>query len=499
VSARRSSKRAAALPRPRKLRRTWPQRLLIGFNVFLVGVCLVTAGGIFYTFNRFGDLPRVELAHVLSPEPAKEAIDRAQNFLLVGSDSRASIDPDDPNIGAFGSEAEVGGQRSDTIMVLRIDPASERAAILSFPRDLWVSIAGTGGRQRINTAFSRGPDVLVATLQQNFGIPIQHFVEVDFAGFKGLVDAVGGVPVYFENPARDKNTGLNIPVSGCVTLSGDQALAYARSRHYEYKVGNKWRTDGTGDLGRISRQQDFIRRSLKKAVAKGIRNPIVLNNLIDVGISNVTVDSGLSARDLIRLGNRFRSLDPSKIDMYTVPITPTSINGAAVLLLQEEAAQPVLDIFRGVETPAGDGSTTAAPLPTVEPSTVRVEVLNGAGVRGLAAQTKQALTALSFVVTDTGDADSSQYDHTIIRYAKGQEGAARTLASFIESGADLQPVTSAGSGDVQIILGRDFTAVRATSATTTPAGSGSGSASTTAPPPSSTIVGVTPPAEAACG
>ena len=497
MSARRSSKRAAALPRPRKLRRTWPQRLLIGFNVFLVGVCLVTAGGIFYTFNRFGDLPRVELAHVLSPEPAKEAIDKAQNFLLVGSDSRASIDPDDPNIGAFGSEAEVGGQRSDTIMVLRIDPASERAAILSFPRDLWVSVAGTGGKQRINTAFSRGPDVLVATLQQNFGIPIQHFVEVDFAGFKGLVDAVGGVPVYFENPARDKNTGLNIPVSGCVNLNGDQALAYARSRHYEFKVGNKWRTDGTGDLGRISRQQDFIRRSLKKAVAKGIRNPIVLNNLIDVGISNVTVDSSLSARDLIRLGNRFRSLDPSKIDMYTVPITPTSINGAAVLLLQEEAAQPVLDIFRGVDTPTG-GDGTTAPLVTVEPSTVRVEVLNGAGVRGLAAQTEQALTALSFQVTGKGDADSSQYDHTIIRYAKGQEAAARTLASVIESGAELQPVSSAGSGDVQIILGHDFTAVRATPATTAPTG-GSDSATTSTPAPSSTIVGVTPPAEAACG
>ncbi len=470
--------------------------MLIGFNVFLVGVCLVTAGGIFYTFNRFGDLPRVELAHVLSPEPTKEAIDKAQNFLLVGSDSRASIDPDDPNIGAFGSESEVGGQRSDTIMVLRIDPASERASILSFPRDLWVSIAGTGGRQRINTAFSRGPDVLVATLQENFGIPIQHFVEVDFAGFKGLVDAVGGVPVYFENPARDKNTGLNIPVSGCVNLNGDQALAYARSRHYEYKVGNKWRTDGTGDLGRISRQQDFIRRSLKKAVAKGIRNPIVLNELIDVGISNVTVDSSLSARDLIRLGNRFRSLDPSRIDMYTVPITPTKINGAAVLLLQEDAAQPVLDVFRGAETPTGDGTDTS-PLPTVEPSTVQVEVLNGAGVRGLAAQTEQALVSLAFQVTGKGDADSSQYDHTIIRYAKGQEAAARTLAGFIESGAELQPVTSAGSGDVQIILGRDFTGVR--SGPVTSAAPVDGASASTTIPPSSTVVGVTPPAEAACG
>ena len=225
MSARRS-KKAAALPKPRKLRRTWPQRLLIGFNVFLVGVCLVTAGGIFYTFNRFGDLPRIELAHVLSPEPQSEAPDKAQNFLLVGSDSRASIDPDDPNIGAFGSESDVGGQRSDTIMVLRIDPASERASILSFPRDLWVDIAGTGSKQRINTAFSRGPDVLVATLQQNFGIPIQHFIEVDFAGSRASSARWAACPCT-SRTRRDKNTGLNIPVAGCANLNGDQALAYA--------------------------------------------------------------------------------------------------------------------------------------------------------------------------------------------------------------------------------------------------------------------------------
>jgi len=339
--------------------------------------------------------------------------------------------------------------------------------------------------------------VLVATLQQNFGIPIQHFIEVDFRGFKGLVDAVGGVPVYFENPARDKNTGLNIPNAGCVNLNGDQALAYARSRHYEYKVNGKWRTDGTGDLGRISRQQDFIRRSLKKAVAKGIRNPIVLNQLIDVGIQNVTVDSSLSARDLIRLGNRFRNLDPSKIDMYTVPITPTSINGAAVLLMQEQAAQPVLDIFRGTESsPTDTSAVSAAPLTTVDPSVVHVEILNGAGVRGLAAQTEQALTGLSFQVTGKGDADSSQYDHTIIRYEQGQEAAARTLAGFIDSGAELQPVSSAGSGDIQLVLGRDFTGVRTSPATSAPVASGG---VTTVPAPSTTAVGVTPPAEAACG
>ena len=369
--------------------------------------------------------------------------------------------------------------------------------MLSFPRDLWVSIAGTGSKQRINTAFSRGPDVLVATLQQNFGIPIQHFVEVDFVGFKGLVDAVGGVPVYFENPAHDKNTGLNIPVSGCVTLSGDQALAYARSRHYEYRSGDRWRTDGTGDLGRISRQQDFIRRTLVKAVARGVRNPIVLNELIDVGIRNVTVDSGLSARDLIRLGNRFRELDPSKIDMYTVPITPTSINGAAVLLVQEEAAQPVFDVFRGEPTETDDG-TAKPPASTVPPSTVQVQVLNGAGVRGLAGQTSEALASIGFEVVDLvmRTAPSTTARSSGTRRAK--RAPPERSPRYLESGADLQPVNEVATGDVVVILGRDFTEVNATPITV-PSGD-SGSAATTTPVPSSTtVVGVIPPAEAACG
>ena len=105
--------------------------------------------------------------------------------------------------------------------------------------------------------------------------------------------------------------------------------------------------------------------------------------------------------------------------------------------------------------------TATAPFTTVEPSTVHVEVLNGAGVRGLAAQTKQALTGLSFQVTGKGDADSSQYDHTVIRYSNGQENAARTLATFIESGRRAAAGDALRArGDVQLVLGRDFTSVQ---------------------------------------
>lgn len=492
------------------MRRTWPQRLLISFNIFLIGVSLVTAGGLYYAYDKLGQLPRVELSHVLSPAPAKvDGVAQAQNFLLVGSDSRAGSDPNSPDFGGIGSATDVTGQRSDTIMVLRIDPNSSRAALLSLPRDLWVPIAGTGGKQRINTAFSRGPDVLIQTLQQDFGIPIQHYVEVDFVGFKGLVDAVGGVPVYFSAPARDKNTGLNITAPGCITLTGTQALAYARSRHYEYLEGGKWRTDGTGDLGRISRQQDFIRRSMKQAVAKGVRNPVVLNDLIDVGTKYVTVDSNLTPGDLLGLGNRFRSLDPGKIDMYTVPTTGTMINGASVLLLQDKAAQPVLDVFRGVaaSSPAvaagsdGTGGSTGAkpsPVKIVNPASVQVRVLNGTSTQGLAGRTSDDLSAIQFNVTGTGDADRQNYTRTTIRYAPGQESAARTLAAHLVSGAELDPVSSINSATVILVVGKDFAGVAADAtsggtpvATTMP--------TTVAAPPTSAPIGIAPAAEAACG
>ncbi len=165
---------------------------------------------------------------MLSPEPPKEAIDKAKGS---SSSVRQSRETSILTIrtSARRSESEVGGQRSDTIMVLRIDPRqSARRSCRSARRPVGVD-RRHGHKQRINTAFSRGPDVLVATLQQNFGIPIQHFVEVDFAGFKGLVDAVGGVPVYFE-PRTRQDTGLNIRVSGRVNLNGDQGLAYAHGR-----------------------------------------------------------------------------------------------------------------------------------------------------------------------------------------------------------------------------------------------------------------------------
>ncbi|MEP7112920.1 MAG: LCP family protein, partial [Ilumatobacteraceae bacterium] len=165
-----------------------------------------------------------------------------ENFLLVGSDSRAGADPGSADASGIGTEADVSGHRSDTIMILRRDKATGDAALLSIPRDLWVQVPGHDAKRRINSAFSDGPEILVQTLQQgDLRIPIQHYVEIDFSGFKSLVDALGGIEICVEFATRDVSTGLDITAPGCHVLDGVQGLAYARSRHYEeLREDGKW-------------------------------------------------------------------------------------------------------------------------------------------------------------------------------------------------------------------------------------------------------------------
>ncbi len=135
-------------------------------------------------------------------------------------------------------------------MVLRLDKTNDTASILSIPRDLWIA----ADKSRINAAFNKGPANLVETVTtaDELQIPIQHYVEVDFSGFKSLVDALGGVQVCFEYPTRDENTGLNVTEPGCPTLTGVEALAYARSRHFEQFKDGEW--TGGPDIGSRSVQ-----------------------------------------------------------------------------------------------------------------------------------------------------------------------------------------------------------------------------------------------------
>jgi LCP family protein required for cell wall assembly len=274
-------------------------------------------------------------------EPANDA--PAENYLLVGSDSRAGISPDDPNAGAIGSTEEVVNSRSDTIMVLRRE-RNGGAALLSLPRDLWVPIAGTDKSSKINSAYNGGSQRLVATVTQALGIPINHYVEIDFAGFQKLVDEIGGVQVCTLVPAQDTHSGLRLD-PGCTTVDGSQALAYARSRHYEEWRDGDWHEDGTADIGRIKRQQLFIRSAVTKLLQEMENDPFKIGQLIGVATSAVTVDEGL---DPVKAAAALRQAAEAGLSTYSLPIVAAEHQGQSALDLDEAAAQPILDYFRGV-------------------------------------------------------------------------------------------------------------------------------------------------------
>ncbi len=289
----------------------------------------------------------------------------AKNFLVVGDDSHACVDPDSIYAGAADPQRSDIGQRSDTIMLVRVDPAEQRAAILSFPRDLWVKVPGHG-RSRINSAYRKGDYTLLAqTLFDNFGVKVDHYVQVDFCAFKTIVDAVGGVTVPFELPVKDDHVGLHVD-PGCHTFSGDEALAYVRSRYFEYQTADgKWHLDNAYDLGRISRQQDFLRRLFETAQEKGVFNASVAKGMIDTLTKYVVVDQSLSIDDMLQFLGVLQQVQADGVPTYQVAAKRLIVQNNDVLEAQVDTPemQQILDMFRG-QTSLSGAATDSAPAAT---------------------------------------------------------------------------------------------------------------------------------------
>jgi LCP family protein required for cell wall assembly len=419
--------------------------MLNGLIIFLILAVVGTGVGYVYLRMQLGKIKRVDIPSLASDSGS------VMNVLLVGSDSRSNVTGD--LVEATGKQIE--GDRtglSDTMMILHIDPKQGQAAIVSIPRDLYITIAGKGYRDRINVAFADGgPQRLIATIQESLGIQVNHYAEVDFEGFKNIVDTVGGLNVYFDAAARDTVTGLDVPDAGCVRLDGFQALAYVRSRYYETYEAGRWVADESSDFGRIKRQQDFIRRMMKKAVSSGLSNPLTLNRLISIGVNNLTLDKGMSTKDIVTVARRFKSLDPESVDMQTLPttryITP---GGADVQLLDEDAAQPLIDRMNG----KGPVQTT------VRPADVQVRVLNGNGGDAAASRAGIALRGVGFEVTGTADADAFDYDETVVRHGPAALAKAQLLQSYLIGDSTLEEDDALGTADVAVVLGATYGGVR---------------------------------------
>lgn len=428
-------------PHSRSRGRTWPQRFVVLAGVSVVMACTVTAAAAGYFGLRFAQIARVDDIAIAAAESGEPA-----NYLLVGTDSREGLDPD---AAGFTDDGQTGCDCTDTIMVLRVDPKETEARILSLPRDLWLPIAGTGSSGRINGAHAKGEQVLIDTIQESFGVTINHYVEIDFVGFEKLVNAVGGIPMWFDAPVRDKHTGLAVPEAECQVLDGEQARKFVRSRYLEYKgEDGRWHSDPTADLGRITRQQIFVRSAVSKAVGEGLTNPVTLNQLVTAGVENVRLDHGLDAGDLLGLGRQFASFDSKELVGYSIPSEGfRTAGGAAVQRPLMRQAEPILNIFRGL------------PPGTVSPAAIDVTVLNGSGVQGQAADAAGALEVIGFAIEDVDSYSGGPVPRTTVLYGDGGEDAARRVARHVTGGAGLVHDAAVDAGEVVLVTGADFTTI----------------------------------------
>jgi LCP family protein required for cell wall assembly len=469
----------------------WRRRSLYALSLIIVLAGLGVGGLYVYANYRFNQIKKIHAKHLVAAAPPGKPF----NLLLVGSDSRAFVS-NATQIKAFGDNADAGGQRSDVTMVARFDPAAKTVTVLSIPRDLWVDIpgndSGISGMNRINAAYDGGPDLLIQTIEQNLGIPINHYVAVGFPGFSGMVNALGGVTMDFPTPVKDQYTGLNVTTTGCQVVNGTTALQLVRSRHLYYKNSNGyWENDGLSDFSRIQRQDAFFRAVLAKINAS-ITSPLTINSFIGAAVGNLTIDDTLGQSDLLHIADVFRGLPSSHLVTETLPtVAYTSSGGADALKVAQPYAQNLVNSFNAIGTapPAPvkgskSTSTTTTTAPTEAHSLVGVNVLNASTLGGVAHTTATSLTAQGFHVIGIGNATTELAADGPSEILYGPSGleAAHTLATAL--GGPVTLVPDAG------LIGQTVSLLIAGSQLTVTGSSGSTTTTTTAPtgPPTTTTI-----------
>ncbi len=426
---------------------------MLGVSVLATAALGLGSVSLWYTAQKLGDVEQVDVAgaltavtavdeqpvtadqlEIITPEVMAENATSttvrtepprpAENYLIVGSDNAEEIDPDDPIIS--GREDQLDNNLADTIMVLRLEPATGAAYLLSVPRDLEVTVAGSGAVQKVNAAFNYEepyPDRvtrLIDTVEENLDIGLQHYIEVDLAAFQRLVDSVGGVEVCFAGPSQDPATGLYIPSGGWHTLNGSSALAFVRSRKMEtMDVEGVWRNvSGRADLDRIERQQDFVSEAVDQAAGGIFSSPSLLLDVLDIAADELVVSNSFSVvSDGRSLAGWFRGIEDDdlvtmSLEVADLPVTAERNN--EYRLEMTSAAEGQLDIFRGI-----------GPLDVV-PKRVDVEVIGSPDV-------VEGLAELGFVANA---ANGDPGDVVRIRYGLGGHDAANLVAAFLDSSVE---------------------------------------------------------------
>ena len=490
---------------PRNRRRPSHRRSHRRRNRILLGVCaallLLVASGAAYVEYLNHEINRLKVGSLETQTNGTE------NILLVGSTTRCGLSHQNA---AFGLCSQgVTGVNSDVVMLLHLDPNKNTAAILSIPRDLFIPNARTTGANKIDAALYQGPTQLVSAIEEDFGIPIHHYVELNFDSFQGVVDALGGVKMYFPMPLYDGYSQLNIPTAGCRQLNGFETLALVRARHLQYKppgvttsYHGYWPYDPQSDLSRIRRDHEFLRVLAAQVSQRGLSNPLTDRSIASAVAPQLQVDDKLSLTDLVSLALTFHSVNPGTAPQWTMPVLVHSgldyyyqgYDYGSVELPSEPQDRDIVRQFLGVG--AGTSTQTGKPLPS--PSSVSVSVLNGSGVYNAASRTAGELQALGFNVVSTGDAtrtSSSADSETIVYYASNNSDAQERAEAVAQamSGAVVMAVgPTSGGAQVTVVTGTDFAVNAPTSAapaTSGPATTAAGGAKAGVPATTTTTTG----------
>ncbi len=485
---------AARRKQQKRQKRRWPKRLLITTIVLVVLAGGLVGGSYVYANYRFHQIKKIHAKH-LTAQPKTPG--QPENILVVGSDSRSFV-KNTTQKQAFGTSTS--SQRSDVTMIVRLVPATKQVWILSVPRDLWVTIpsGSLAGMNRINAAFNTGPDTLIQTIETDLHVPINHYVAVNFTGLQSMVTAIGGVTMDFSTPVKDAYSGLNVTQTGCQLVPGPTALELVRARHLYYmtQTTDEWKYDGLSDFSRIQRQDAFFRATLAKL--NGVKfNPFTINSFLGAAVKNLTIDDTLTLGDLTTLAQTFHGLPSTSLHTETLPTTSfTTTGGADVLNEAQPYATAMITAFNQLgtaTTPATPTTTTTVPrrsttttttVPSLPPSQVSVQVLNGVDfTKPVASDTEASLRQAGFVVTGAANAPAAGVATTQIEYAEGHEAAGQTLAAHLGGASQLVADPQLQGDQVVVTIGRSFTSVTAATSTTGATGAGTTTTTTTTAPP----------------
>jgi LCP family protein required for cell wall assembly len=480
---------------PRRKRSTRRKVVYVLGSLFLVLV-LIAGAAAGYAWYLNDQIHRINL-HNLSDAPSQGADAGTENILLIGSTSRCALTVQNPQFGLCSQG--VTGVNSDVVMILHLNPTNNSLSILSIPRDLFVPNARSDGANKIDAALYQGPDQLIAAIEEDFGIPIQHFVELNFDSFMNVVNALGGIHMYFPEPIFDSYSGLDIRTTGCIGLNGTSALEVVRARHLQYKPPGVtttdpyyWPSESQSDLARIRRDHEFLRVLASAVKAKGLGNPITDQQLVAGVVGDLTVDSGFSLSHMVSLVLTYHNVNVNAAPQLTLPVQVDQFGSYTykggsygdIEFPSQTQDHAAIDQFLGLKTNADTYSGGALP----SPSSITVSVMNGSGAANQATDTAASLKALGFNIGTIGDVTPvGQEAETVVYYSSKTQAnlaAAQAVANSM-SGAvimAMDPTQVQPGSQITVVTGTQF-AVNPPPAPVTPTTAGSTGAGATSTTP----------------